>query len=262
MDPEQRTREIVREKYASIATGTPLPVAASCCSRSATASFAEPAYPQMEGYAREADLSLGCGVPTAFASLRPGETVVDLGSGAGNDVFVAARAVGPEGRVIGVDMTPEMIARARANAEKLGSANVEFRLGEIESLPIESGSADVVISNCVLNLVPDKRKAFAEIHRVLKPTGRFTVSDIVLDSELPEEVRRSAELWAGCVSGALRKEAYLGIARDAGFELAIEKERAIEIPADDIAKALERGAEGAQDVRILSITLTGRKRTA
>jgi arsenite methyltransferase len=260
MNTEQRTREIVREKYAAIAAGVRLPVAASCCSGSiATDSFAESGYPQMEGYAKEADLSLGCGVPTAFASLRPGETVVDLGSGAGNDVFIAARAVGPTGRVFGVDMTPEMIARARSNAEKLGAENVEFRLGEIEALPLESKTADVVISNCVLNLVPDKEKAFAEIYRVLKPGGRFTVSDIVAESELPEPVRRSAELWAGCVSGAIRKEEYLAIAAKAGFDLEIENERPIEIPADVIAAAVDR-ADRTQNVRILSITLTGRKR--
>jgi SAM-dependent methyltransferase len=270
MDTNERTRQIVREKYAAIATGGRLPVSASCCDapapasccggRTATASFAESEYSQMEGYARDADLSLGCGVPTAFASLQPGQTVVDLGSGAGNDVFIAARAVGPTGRVFGVDMTPEMIARARANAEKLGAANVEFRLGEIEALPLESAVADVVISNCVLNLVPDKQKAFAEIYRVLKPGGRFTVSDIVTDSELPEPVRRSADLWAGCVSGAIRKQEYLEIAERAGFELEIEKERAIEIPADVIASAMGDSADRPEDVRILSITLTGRKR--
>ena len=260
MDSDERTREMVREKYAAIAAGVHLPVAASCCNGNiATESFAESGYAQIEGYAEGADLSLGCGIPTAFASLRPGETVVDLGSGAGNDVFIAAQAVGPTGRVIGVDMTPEMISRARANAKKVGAENVEFRLGEIEALPIEARSADVVISNCVLNLVPDKKKAFAEIHRVLKPGGRFTVSDIVTDSELPEPVRRSADLWAGCVSGAIRKQEYLEIAERTGFELEIEKERAIEIPADVIASAMGDSADRPEDVRILSITLTGRK---
>jgi SAM-dependent methyltransferase len=248
---------MVREKYAKIAKGTPLPIAASCCS-TGVRSIAEEGYEQMEGYAKDADLSLGCGVPTAFASLRPGEVVVDLGSGAGNDVFIAARAVGEGGRVIGVDMTPEMVARARNNAVKLGSRNVEFRLGEIESLPVESGSADVVISNCVLNLVPDKRRAFSEIHRILKPGGRFTVSDIVVDSELPDSVRKSAEMWAGCVAGAVRKDEYLAIAARAGFEVHVENERLIEIPEDAIAAALG-GAVLTEPVRILSITVHGRK---
>lgn len=260
MDSAEKTREIVREKYGAIAAGGRLPVSASCCSRSVeTESFAEPAYTDLPGYAKEADLALGCGVPTAFASLSPGETVVDLGSGAGNDAFIAASAVGAAGRVIGVDMTPEMIARARGNAQKVGTANVEFRLGEIEALPVDSGTADVVISNCVLNLVPDKRKAFAEIHRILKPGGRFTVSDIVLDSEIPEALRRSAQLWAGCVSGAIRKDEYLSIARETGFDLTVDKERAIEVPADVIALAVPGNPE-PEDLRILSITLTGRKR--
>ncbi|HWC65649.1 MAG TPA: methyltransferase domain-containing protein, partial [Thermoanaerobaculia bacterium] len=179
-------------------------------------------------------------------------------SGAGNDVFIAARAVGESGRVIGVDMTPEMVARARNNAAKLGSRNVEFRLGEIESLPVETGTADVVISNCVLNLVPDKRRAFSEIHRILKPGGRFTVSDIVVDSEIPEPVRRSAEMYAGCVAGAIRKDEYLSIAGDAGFEVRVEKERRIEIPEDAIAAALG-GAVLPEPLRILSVTVVGTK---
>jgi SAM-dependent methyltransferase len=258
MDSEQKTREMVREKYASIARGTPLPIAASCCS-TGDGSIAEEGYEQLEGYAKEADLSLGCGVPTAFASLRPGEVVVDLGSGAGNDVFIASRAVGEQGRVIGIDMTPEMIEKARSNAAKLGSRNVEFRLGEIESLPVEDGIADVVISNCVLNLVPDKRRAFSEIHRILKPGGRFTVSDIVVDSELPDSVRKSAELWAGCVAGAIRKDEYVKIAADAGFDVRIEKERPIEIPDDLVAAALG-GIPLPEPVRILSITVHGGKK--
>ena len=257
MDSEQKTREMVREKYAGIARGTPLPVAASCCS-TGDVSIAEEGYEQLEGYAKEADLSLGCGVPTAFASLRPGEVVVDLGSGAGNDVFIAARAVGEEGRVIGVDMTPEMIEKARSNAAKLGSRNVEFRLGEIEALPVEDGIADVVISNCVLNLVPDKRRAFAEIHRILKPGGRFTVSDIVVDSEIPETVRRSAEMWAGCVAGAIRKGEYLSLAEKAGFEVRVEKERLIEIPEDVVAAALG-GTALPEPLRVLSVTVLGEK---
>ena len=257
MESDQKTRDLVREKYAGIALGKKLPVAASCCD-SGVSSVREEGYEQIEGYAKEADLSLGCGVPTAFASLQPGEVVVDLGSGAGNDVFIAARAVGERGRVIGVDMTPEMIAKARANAEKLGVPNVEFRLGEIENLPVQAATVDVVISNCVLNLVPDKRRAFAEIHRILKPGGRFTVSDIVVDSDLPDAVRKSAEMWAGCVAGALRKGEYLSVARESGFDVRVEKERLIEIPGDVVASVLG-GVAPAEPVRILSITVQGRK---
>ena len=258
MDSAERTREMVREKYAAIA-GERRARPSCCGSGIETESFTESGYRQLPGYAKDADLALGCGVPTVFASLSPGETVVDLGSGAGNDAFIAATAVGALGRVIGVDMTPAMITRARENAQKLGTTNVEFRLGEIETLPVETGIADVVISNCVLNLVPDKKRAFAEIHRILKPGGRFTVSDIVLESEIPEPLRRSAELWAGCVSGAILGDEYLRIAREVGFDLTLEKERPIDVPAEVIARAVPEATSPAA-VRLLSVTLTGRKR--
>jgi arsenite methyltransferase len=164
------------------------------------------------------ELGLGCGLPTRQAALRRGETVLDLGSGAGVDVFIAARAVGPRGRVIGLDMTPAMIQRARNNAIRGGFRNVDFRLGEIEAMPVDSGTVDVVLSNCVINLVPDKRVAFAEIHRVLKPGGRFSISDIVSYGQVPESVRRDVELWAGCIAGAVDRDAYLDLIRQAGFE--------------------------------------------
>jgi ubiquinone/menaquinone biosynthesis C-methylase UbiE len=164
-----------------------------------------------------ADLGLGCGTPTAFADLEEGMTVLDLGSGAGIDVFVAAKKVGRSGKVIGVDMTEEMIKRAEANKTKLKAANTEFRLGEIENLPVASGSVDRIISNCVINLVPDKTRAFAEMYRVMKPGGKFTVSDIVSVGHIPEEVRKDMTEWAGCVAGALDRDEYLGIARDTGF---------------------------------------------
>ena len=160
------------------------------------------AYRSVEGYVAEADLGLGCGVPTEHAGIRPGDTVLDLGAGAGVDAFVARRLVGEEGKVYGVDMTPDMVAKARANAEKLGYRNVEFRLGEIERLPFERDMIDVVISNCVLNLVPEKARAFAEIHRVLRPGAHFCVSDIVASAPLPEGMRNAAALYVGCVAGA------------------------------------------------------------
>ncbi len=197
-----------------------------------------------------ANLGLGCGIPTAHAGLRFGETVLDLGSGAGVDVFLAAKAVGPVGRVIGVDMTPEMIAKARENAAKGGFTNVEFRLGEIEDLPVDSEGVDVVISNCVLNLVPDKRRAFAEIFRVLKPGGRFTISDIVTYGAVPAEIRQDMELWAGCVAGAMDQEEYLQLIREAGFEDV------------RVVKSDDYGAEGAGAVAgygLASITVEGLK---
>jgi len=206
----------VRKHYAAVATqasgcgcGT-----SSCCSDDSAALVD---YTGVEGVVEGANLGLGCGVPTVYAGIRPGDTVLDLGSGAGIDVFLAAKAAGPAGRAIGVDMTPEMIARAWSNAVQGGYRNVDFRLGEIEALPVDSNSVDVVLSNCVINLVPDKRRAFAEIYRVLKPGGRFSISDVVTHGQLPESVRRDVELWAGCVAGALDREEYLQIVREAGF---------------------------------------------
>ncbi|HET7088990.1 MAG TPA: arsenite methyltransferase, partial [Anaerolineae bacterium] len=166
---------------------------------------------------KEADLGLGCGTPTRYAGLRPGDTVLDLGSGAGVDVFLAAKAVGPDGRVVGVDVTPEMIARAWNNAVKGGYRNVEFRLGDIEALPVDDSSVDVVISNCVINLAPDKRRVFAEMYRVMKPGGRFSISDVVTYGSVPESVRKDVELWAGCIAGATDRDEYLQIIREAGF---------------------------------------------
>ncbi len=194
-----------------------------------------------------ADLGLGCGTPTAFADMKEGMRVLDLGSGAGIDVFLAANAVGPTGKAIGIDMTDEMLKRARINKAKLGITNTEFWKGEIEDMPVESDSIDRIISNCVINLVPDKRKAFSEMYRVLKPGGRFTISDIVSIGQIPADVRKDLELWAGCVAGALDKEEYLQIVREAGFtNLKLEKEKSF-----SIEKSVPFGLE--------SITLTAEK---
>jgi arsenite methyltransferase len=192
---------------------------------------------------KDADLGLGCGNPTALAGLRSGETVVDLGSGGGIDCFLASRNVGPAGRVIGVDMTPEMIDRARRAAAEGAYGNVEFRLGEIESLPVADAVADAVISNCVVNLSPDKPRVFREAFRVIKPGGRMMVSDIVLRGPLPEAVRKSVELWAGCVAGAMLLEEYLGAIRTAGFsDVTVESEkRAGDLMSDGDAEALLAG---------------------
>ncbi len=172
---------------------------------------------QADAVIAEADLGLSCGTPTAFGDISPGDTVLDLGSGAGVDCFRAAKVVGSEGHVIGVDMTPDMIDLASANAVKAGLDTVEFRLGEIESLPVADGTVDLVLSNCVINLVPDKPRAFAEVYRVLAPGGRFVISDIVTTGTLSPEARADLDLWAGCVSGAIDRDEYLGIITDAGF---------------------------------------------
>jgi SAM-dependent methyltransferase len=206
---------IVKERYGQIAkTGS-----SSCCEPTCCASSEDLGYrgTEIAEIPAGADLGLGCGAPIEKLDLKPGETVLDLGSGAGIDVFLAARLVGPEGRAIGVDMTPEMLARARSNAVKGGFTNAEFREGRLEALPVVEGSVDAVTSNCVINLVPDKEAVFREIHRVLKPGGRLVISDIVLDGRLPEAVEKSILAYVGCVSGALPRERYFDLARRAGF---------------------------------------------
>jgi SAM-dependent methyltransferase len=210
----------------------------------------------------EADLKLGCGVPTDLADLQPGEIVLDLGSGAGLDAFVARRIVGAEGHVEGVDVTPEMVGKARTNAKDLGYDNVHFHEGGIEDLPIDDARFDVALSNCVLNLVPDKARAFTEMHRVLRAGGRFCISDIVVQGDLPDTIRRSAELYAGCVAGAMEREAYLGGLREAGFSsVEVVRERAIGVPEEVLAEAastdeIQRFRENGA---LLSVTVRGRK---
>jgi ubiquinone/menaquinone biosynthesis C-methylase UbiE len=219
----------------------------SCCSDASGVILPEDIKVAAEAIPPGSDLGLSCGLPTRSADLRNGETVLDLGSGAGVDVFRAVLDVGPAGRVIGIDMTPEMIARARSLAAERGYTNVEFRLGEIESLPVESASVDVVLSNCVLNLVPDKARAFAEMHRVLRPGGRFVVSDIVSRGEVPDSIRNDSVLWAGCVAGAIDEAQYLQGLRQVGFQ--------------DIEVLESRTYEASDDVyEFLSITVRGWKR--
>src|SRR5690606_6042750 len=182
---------------------------------------------------------LGCGLPTQFAKIKKGDTVIDLGSGAGNDCFVARHETGAEGKVIGIDFTPIMIEKARNNAEKLGYNNVEFREGDIDAMPVSDNVADVIVSNCVLNLVPDKQKVIGEIHRVLKPGGHFSISDIVLVGNLPDALKEDAEMYAGCVAGAIQKSEYLQLITDQGFEkVIIQKEKPITIPDDILSKYL------------------------
>jgi arsenite methyltransferase len=283
----KRLKELVREKYAQIAREAPKPgdppairasslccapvASPGCCTPAAEPSVStwyskdvagiKEAYGKLDGHMAEADLGLGCGLPTEHAGLAPGQTVVDLGSGAGNDVFIARSVVGDMGRVIGVDMTPEMIDKARVNAERRGFKNVEFRLGDIESLPVDDAAADVVVSNCVLNLVPDKRLAFAEIFRVLKPGGRFCVSDIVVQGELPAKLQSVAELYVGCVAGALAAEEYLGIINETGFSaIDIKAVKRIDFPDEYMLKYISAGelaAYRASGAAILSITVVG-----
>ena len=233
MKGEEGIRNLVKEKYTEIVTQSS---GATCCCGTGGGTCADfttfsDDYSNLPGYHPDADLKLGCGIPTDVAKIRSGDVVVDLGSGAGNDVFVARTLVGEGGHVIGVDMTEAMIEKARRNAESLQVKNVEFRLGQIEELPIANDTADVVISNCVLNLVPNKRKAFSETFRILKPGGHFTISDVVLSQPLPDAARTAAELYAGCVAGALPKQEYLGIITEAGFEeLSVLIEKPLHVP--------------------------------
>lgn len=237
-DNTNHLKEIVRDRYSRIADQSKDKNASGCCGTgcacdSSDISFMAGDYTTLTGYVADADLGLGCGLPTEFALIRSGDIVVDLGSGAGNDAFVARSMTGEAGKVIGIDMTEKMIERARKNADNLGFKNVEFRLGDIEDMPLRDGIADVVVSNCVLNLVPDKAKAFAEIFRITKPGGHFSLSDIVLEGELPEHFRESAEMYAGCVSGAIQKNEYLSIIEATGFKsISIQQERKIALPDD------------------------------
>ena len=220
-------------------------------------------YSETNGYVADADLGLGCGLPTQFANIKKGDTVIDLGSGAGNDCFVARHETGAEGKVIGIDFTPIMIEKARINAEKLGYNNVEFREGDIDNMPVSNAVADVVVSNCVLNLVPNKQKVIAEIFRVLKPGGHFSISDIVLVGNLPEALRGDAEMYAGCVAGAIQKTDYLKLIEAQGFKsLQIQKEKPITIPDDILGKYLSEEAVSAFNkggTGIFSITVYAEK---
>lgn len=265
MNSEKDVKEIVKEKYAEIAVSS----TRKCCCGSSNNKIVgytimKDDYNHLDGYVAEADLGLGCGLPTEFAGIKKGDTVVDLGSGAGNDVFVAHAIVGDEGKVVGVDFTNEMIIKANFNLDRLGYKNVEFKFGEIEALPIEENFADVVVSNCVLNLVPDKQKAFNEIYRVLKSGAHFCVSDIVIKGELHPELKKSAEMYAGCVAGAVQQDEYLAIIKDAGFvNAAIKKTKTIELPDEVLIKYLsvdQLKEFKAKQVGIFSITVVGYKK--
>jgi SAM-dependent methyltransferase len=268
MADTEKIKNIVRDKYGEIARKAKPSENCGCncgCGPSAETDYSvfSDDYQNLNGYVADADLNLGCGLPTEYANIKTADIVVDLGSGAGHDVFVARSLVGDSGRVIGIDMTPEMIQKANENKEKLGFNNVEFRLGDIENMPLPDGEADVVISNCVLNLVPDKQQAFSEIYRILKPGAHFCISDVVIQGQLPLSLQKSAEMYAGCVSGALQKQEYLDIIHKAGFkQVAIKTSKTIELPDDLLVEYLTQAEIKDfrnSDLGIFSITVVGIK---
>jgi SAM-dependent methyltransferase len=269
MKTSEELKFIVKEKYSSIALQDKETNQASCCGAGGCSTevynIMSDDYSTLNGYAPDADLGLGCGLPTQFARIRKGDTVIDLGSGAGNDCFIARNETGEDGRVIGIDFTPAMLEKARKNAQQLGFSNVEFRQGDIEKMPVTANMADVIVSNCVLNLVPNKDGVFKEIFRVLKPGGHFSISDVVLIGDLPDALRKDAEMYAGCVAGAIQKDDYLALIHANGFDaVTIQKEKVIVIP-DDILKnyltttELDRYKNGTAG--IFSITVYAEKPT-
>lgn len=267
MPTDQELKDIVKQKYSEIAQQDKETNMSSCCGSGGCSTevynIMSDDYTQMEGYHADADLGLGCGLPTEFAQIKKGDTVIDLGSGAGNDCFVARAATGETGKVIGIDFTEAMIDKARANADKMGYNNVEFRQGDIEKMPVTAYVADVVVSNCVLNLVPNKDAVIKEIFRVLKAGGHFSISDVVLVGDLPDNLRNAAEMYAGCVSGAIQKQDYLGLIEQNGFtNITMQKEKEIIIPNDILDKYLS--AEEIEQFRngatgIYSVTVFAQK---
>jgi len=265
---ENNIKEMVKSKYNLIANQSKSQNESSCCGSTGCCdsidyTIMSDDYSNFKGYNEDADLGLGCGLPTQFAKLSKGDTVLDLGSGAGNDCFVARSVVGKQGKVIGLDFAPNMLIKARENADKLGYKNILFIKGDIEEMPVESNSIDVVISNCVLNLVPDKLKAFQQMFRVIKPGGHFSVSDVVLQGTLPDELVKDAEMYAGCVAGAVQKNDYLKYISESGFRnVSIQKEKEIILPDEILQNYLsQEGLEDykSHDLGIYSITIYAEK---
>jgi arsenite methyltransferase len=243
METQEQIKEMVRQKYSEIALQEKESNETSCCGSGCCTTdvynIMTDDYTNLKGYNPDADLGLGCGLPTQFAKIKKGDVVIDLGSGAGNDAFIARAETGESGKVIGIDFTDAMIDKSRANAEKLGFHNVEFRKGDIEKMPVTENVADVIVSNCVLNLVPNKDGVFKEIYRVLKRGGHFSISDIVLVGALPVKIREAAEMYAGCVAGAIQKMAYLELIEMNGFKnITIQKEKPIIVPDDILSNYL------------------------
>lgn len=243
MSTNENVKELVKQKYAEIASQDKTANQSSCCGAGGCSTevynIMTDDYSSIEGYNPDADLGLGCGLPTEFAKIKKGDTVIDLGSGAGNDAFIARHETGETGKVIGIDFTPAMIERATENARVRGFDNVEFRQGDIEKMPVDNNTADVIVSNCVLNLVPNKNEVIKEIFRVLKPGGHFSISDIVLEGDLPAEIKNAAEMYAGCVAGAIQKDEYLHLIETNGFNnMVVQKEKTINIPNDILSQYL------------------------
>lgn len=265
---KKNVKETVRQKYDQIAQQSKQQNQSSCCGGSSCCgktdySVFSDDYSEVQGYNKDADLGLGCGIPTDYADLRKGDVVLDLGSGAGNDCFVARSFVEAEGYVYGIDFSEEMLKKARDNASKLGYTNMEFFKGDIEAMPFADNQMDKILSNCVLNLVPDKKKAFSEIFRILKPGGSFCISDVVTIGDLPESLLKSAEMYAGCVAGALSREDYLEVIKDTGFSgIQVHKEKEIVLPdevLDNYLSVHEKEAFKSSDRGIYSITVTAEK---
>ena len=269
MNTDNEIKEMVRQKYSAIASQEKSDNTASCCGSGCCSTevynIMTDDYSAVEGYNPEADLGLGCGLPTQFAKIKKGDVVIDLGSGAGNDAFIARNETGETGKVMGIDFTPAMVEKARRNAEKLGFKNVEFRQGDIEHMPVSDNIADVIVSNCVLNLVPNKQAVIQEIFRVLKPGAHFSISDIVLEGNLPASLQQAAEMYAGCVSGAIQKDHYLEFIKTTGFtNITVQKEKAINIPDDILLQYLssrELEAFRNSNTGIYSITVYAEKPT-
>jgi SAM-dependent methyltransferase len=243
MQTQDKVKEMVKQKYSEIALQDKETNASSCCGTGGCSTevynIMSDNYNELEGYNADADLGLGCGLPTQFAKIKAGDVVIDLGSGAGNDAFIARHETGETGKVIGIDFTPAMIEKARSNSEARGLNNVEFRQGDIENMPVTDNTADVIVSNCVLNLVPNKDGVFKEILRVLKPGGHFSISDIVLIGELPVNIKNAAEMYAGCVAGAIQKNEYLQLIDANGFtNVTLQIEKVITIPDDILSNYL------------------------
>lgn len=264
---EEQLKDRIRNKYARISRQKTGLDENTCCDsedgKGVDYSIFSEDYSGLKGHVRDADFGLGCGLPTEFARIRPGDTVVDLGSGAGNDCFIARQLTGEDGLVIGLDMTADMIAVARRNADKLGYENIRFIEGEIENIPLEDNMADVVVSNCVFNLVPDKAGAFAETYRILKPGGHFSISDVVVKGGLPEALRKDAEMYAGCVAGAMEINEYLDIIHKNGFtSVKRQKEKPIILPDEILERYPVPGGHSAitrEPAGIFSITVYAEK---
>jgi|SRR6218665_159711 len=267
MKTQEELKEIVRQKYSEIALQDKDENASSCCGSGGCSTevynIMTDDYTDLNGYNPDADLGLGCGLPTQFAQIKKGDVVIDLGSGAGNDAFIARSETGETGKVIGIDFTTAMVSKARANAEKLGFHNVEFREGDIERMPVNDNTADVIVSNCVLNLVPNKDGVIKEISRVLKPGAHFSISDIVLEGDLPVNIKNAAEMYAGCVSGAIQKKDYLQLIEENGFQnITLQKEKKIVVPDDILSQYLneqELADFKNSDTGIYSVTVFAQK---